>query len=253
MNNTFVSICIPTYNSAKYIKNSILSICQQSYKNIEIIIGDNASTDNTYDIVQELMISDSRISYYKNQNNLGYSGNCNKLISMARGEYVAIYHSDDIYETSIVEKEVEVLNNNREILGAFTLAKQIDSEGSMLPNMFSPFDMKNDIVHVNLNYYLNYVIDSGGSCFVCPTSMVRKTVYDSLGGYNTSLTHIDDQDMWARILKIGVIAVLPERLINYRIHPLQVSTYYLNIKKNELSKEIVNIEKFIKKNGLEKK
>lgn len=54
---------------------------------------------------KELMMSDSRIIYHKNQNNIGYSSNCNKLISLARGEYVAIFHSDDVYESSIVEKK----------------------------------------------------------------------------------------------------------------------------------------------------
>ncbi len=252
MINKLVSICIPTYNSATFITEAITSITQQTYSNIEIIVGDNASTDNTEEIVDLLIKKDARIKYYRNTTNLGYSGNCNKLISLASGDYVAIYHSDDIYDPSIVEKEVEILDNNADILGVFTLAKQIDTSGARLADMFSPFRNENGVRRVSLDQYINNVIDYGGSCFVCPTSMIRKSIYETLDGYNTELKYIEDQDMWARILQKGLIAVIPEYLISYRVHPLQASSYYTNLTRNTLSISITHIEAVINNLKIEK-
>lgn len=253
MKDKLVSICIPTYNAGDFIEEALRSIVGQSYKNIEIIIGDNASTDNTYEIVEKFQKKDSRIRYYRNEINLGYSGNCNKLISMSNGDYIAIYHSDDVYDVNIIEKEVEVLNNDIDLLGIFCLYDQIDKHGKVIEINKFPTNSDKTLHKVYLDEFINIVIDRGGSCFCCPTSMIRKDIYEKLNGYDPDLKYIEDQDMWGRILLNGPIGIINEKLIRYRIHSKQESSIYLDVKREELAFHLQHIKNFINKNSLEEK
>jgi glycosyltransferase involved in cell wall biosynthesis len=248
MKDKLVSVCIPTYNSALFLKETLDSIISQSYNYIEIIIGDNASNDCTIDIIKEFVEKDIRISYYVNQTNIGYSSNCNKLISLAKGDYIAIYHSDDIYDTDIIKKEVEYLNNNIDVLGVFTSFEKINDNGKIIANTKYPINSKHNTIKVNLNEYLKIVITQGGSCFCCPTSMIRKEVYHKLSGYDVNLKYIEDQDMWARILMIGPLVIINEKLIKYRIHVNQGSSIYLNREIDSISLPMKHAIDFINKN-----
>lgn len=248
-----VSICIPTYNSGDFIEETLKSIIEQTYKNIEIIIGDNASTDNTYDIVQKFQKIDSRIKYYKNEINLGYSGNCNKLISMAKGDYVAIYHSDDIYDLKIVEKEVEVLEANIDLLGVFTIYEKIGEHGEIIKNSKYPIISDEEVIKVNLDEYINIILEKGGSCFCCPTSMIKKDIYNKLNGYDVDLKYIEDQDMWGRILLNGSIGIINQKLLKYRIHSKQGSSIYFDNQRTDRALPLNHIKNFIRENLLEDK
>ena len=99
-----VCVCIPTFNSAATIRETLASIVNQSYKHLNIHVVDNDSTDDTLQIVLEF--NDPRIRLYKNKINVGAEGNFNRCIQSATGEYTAIFHADDIYESAMVEKQV---------------------------------------------------------------------------------------------------------------------------------------------------
>ena len=254
MERKLVSICIPTYNSATFIRKTLESVINQTYKNIEIIVGDNSSTDNTEEIVKEYMQLDNRIQYYRNEINLGYSGNCNKLIELAKGEYISIYHSDDIYNVNIVAKEVEVLDENIELAGVFTRAKLINQFGKEIVNKnFSTKYFFKKMNSINLDKFIKYILKKGGSPFICPTSMIRKDVYIKLKGYNLNLKYIEDQDMWIRILLQYSLGIINEELIKYRIHENQGSSYYLDMRREKMSIILEHIEKFLKDNNLQQK
>lgn len=252
MDNKLVSICIPTYNSGKFIEDSLLSIINQTYRNIEIIIGDNASSDNTFEIVKKYQKKDSRIKYYTNETNLGYSENCNKLISISKGEYVSIYHSDDIYNLKIIEKEVDILEKNLDISGVFANYERINEHGVILKNTEYPILVDQKIKRVNLDEYINVVLNKGVSCFCCPSSMIRKEVYERLGGYNPNLKYICDSDMWSRILLDGSLGILKEKLIQYRVHSKQLSYKYLDIERKDIAIPLRHIKSFIYSNSLVK-
>ncbi len=113
-----VSVCVPTYNKARYLRKSLDSIINQTYGNLEIIVSDNPSTDNTEEMVKSF--TDERMKYYRNPTNIGCYNNYNRCLKVATGEFVAFYHSDDIYELSIVEKEVESLQNHTDVAAVFT-------------------------------------------------------------------------------------------------------------------------------------
>ncbi|MDE1309873.1 glycosyltransferase [Vibrio aestuarianus subsp. cardii] len=243
-----VSICIPTYNSAQYIEDTLKSITKQTYENIEIIIGDNASDDDTEQIIRRYILEhDSRITYYKNVENIGAAGNCNKLIHKSNGDFIAIYHSDDIYSCEIVEKQVDYLIRNEKMAGCFTNFSMINSDGEHLK---SAHIIKSDAINkyvVEFNYQdaINSIVDNGVNPFCCPSSMIRKSTYDFVGGYDEKQKYIFDQDMWIRILECSNLAVINEPLIKYRIHSKQLSHIYTDISRSSDSPMIEHISQHL--------
>jgi glycosyltransferase involved in cell wall biosynthesis len=253
MKEKLVSICIPTYNSEFFLEGTLASILGQSYQNIEIIIGDNCSSDKTIQIIENYAKKDFRISYYKNEFNIGYSKNCNKLISKSNGDYICIYHSDDIYHSNIIEKQVNFLNHYDEISGVFTHYNRINEFGEIIEKTKFQIQSIEQVIIVNLDEFIKIVLLKGGSCFCCPTSMIRREVYSFLNCYDESLKYIEDQDMWARILLNGSLAILNEKLINYRIHNKQWSSIYLDIERKEEALPLKHIKNFIFKYNLKPK
>ena len=103
-----ISIALASYNGSKYIHEQIDSILNQTYQDFELIICDDCSTDNTWQILEEYVQKDSRIRIYKNETNLGFKKNFEKAISLCQGEYVALSDQDDIW----MENHLEVLLKN---------------------------------------------------------------------------------------------------------------------------------------------
>ncbi|HAK80314.1 MAG TPA: glycosyl transferase, partial [Runella sp.] len=103
-----VSVIVPTFNRATYLKVAIESILKQKYKNLEIIITDNASTDNTIEIVEAF--NDERIIYYRNPENIGIARNHNKALELCTGEYIQLFSDDDIMLPGCIQKKVDIFN-----------------------------------------------------------------------------------------------------------------------------------------------
>ncbi|HWR32162.1 MAG TPA: glycosyltransferase [Chitinophagaceae bacterium] len=98
-----VSVVMCTYNGEKYLRPQIGSVLSQTYSNLELVIVDDASSDNTVQILEEYRKKDSRVKYFVNEKNLGYNKNFEKAISLASGEYIATCDQDDIWAASKIE------------------------------------------------------------------------------------------------------------------------------------------------------
>ena len=109
-----VSVILPVYNSEKYIFEAIESVLNQTYKNIEIIVIDDCSTDTSAEIINNF--NDNRIRYYKNEKNSGIVYSLNRAISLAKGKYLARMDSDDICLPNRIQEQVNFLNIHPEIL-----------------------------------------------------------------------------------------------------------------------------------------
>jgi glycosyltransferase involved in cell wall biosynthesis len=134
MNNTpRVSVGLPVYNGANFIRESIQSILQQDFRDLELIITDNASTDNTEVICREIAGKDSRVRYYRNESNIGAAGNYNKVVELARGEYFRWQAHDDECHPAMVRRCVEVLDQApSSVVMVYPLAELIDENGRRL-------------------------------------------------------------------------------------------------------------------------
>jgi len=122
-NNPLVTIGIPVFNGEKFLKKRVDSILNQTYKNFEIIISDNASTDNTSKICQSVINKEKNIQYHVQKKNIGYVNNFNYLIKKAKGKYFTIAAVDDIWEPSFLEKNVDILQSNNKIIGSISKVK----------------------------------------------------------------------------------------------------------------------------------
>ena len=125
-----VSIVMPSYNTAEYIAESIDSVLNQSYTNWELIIVDDASTDNT-DFVVEPYLKDKRIKYFKNEQNSGAAVSRNRALAIAKGKWVAFLDSDDLWDRYKLEKQIEFMVKN-DCHFSYTNYQEIDSEGKRL-------------------------------------------------------------------------------------------------------------------------
>ncbi|MEH2339902.1 glycosyltransferase family 2 protein [Nostoc sp.] len=122
-----VSVIIPTYNRPEYLKQAIASAIKQTYKNIEIIVSDNCSSENPQAIVASF--GDSRIRFWRHQQNVGMLANQQHGFNMARGKYVASLHDDDIWNEDFLAKLVPILEVNSELIIAFCDQYIIDANG----------------------------------------------------------------------------------------------------------------------------
>jgi len=225
-----VSICIPAYNTAKFLKESLDSIVNQTYTNREIIVSNNASTDDTEKIVKKY-VEKYKIKYFKNDKNIGPWRNFERCISLAKGEYIAIFHADDIYMPNIVQKQVENFQKNIHIGAVFTNANLINSRGEIIGESKLPVELKKKEI-----YYFSEIFFSALNnlnYLICPSVMVKSKIYHEVIPFRDDLFETaSDMDMWFRILEKYPIVILPEKLINYRISNTH-ETYLINYLRTE--------------------
>ena len=230
MNKPLVSVCIPTYNSAKYLRQCLDSIAEQSYANYEVIISDNCSSDDTVSIIDEY-VRKYGFKLYRNEANIGAGLNFIKLVKLAQGDYVAIYHSDDIYDATIIEHSVQVLMSDETIGLVGTLGDSIDELGV-------PFDTFRLPKHIKKMNKMKYCLDDAlstfgkrGWFFVTPSIMVRKEAYNKLGSFVLNkYGSAGDYEMWLRIACNYNVAIIDKQLMHYRVHKEQGTE--MQIRKN---------------------
>jgi glycosyltransferase involved in cell wall biosynthesis len=127
-----VSIGMPVFNGEKYVRNAIDSIRNQTFSNFELIISDNASTDQTQEICCDYAATDSRIRYYRNEKNIGGPKNYNKVFDLSNSEYFKWAAYDDVLAPEFLRKCVGVLDNDTSLVGCYSKTGRIDENGNFL-------------------------------------------------------------------------------------------------------------------------
>ncbi|SMO58621.1 glycosyltransferase [Solitalea koreensis] len=200
-----VSIALCSYNGAKFIIDQINSIQLQTYPNLEIIIVDDCSTDNTWNLVTNLAAEDSRIKAYKNEVNIGFNKNFEKAISLCSGDYIAISDQDDIWMPIKIDTLVKNIGDKGVI---FSNSQYIDEQGQLL-NKYLLYDF-------NLSHYQCFKSILLHNILTGHTTMFRKKFSEQLlpipqNGY---------YDWWLAFIGIynNELIYLNEVLTYYRIH-----------------------------------
>ncbi|MGF1454659.1 MAG: glycosyltransferase family 2 protein [Alphaproteobacteria bacterium] len=127
-----VSIGLPVYNGSNYVGSALEAILAQTYTDFEVVICDNASTDDTQEICESFAARDPRIRYIRNPENLGASPNFNKTFHESTGQYFAWHAHDDYYEPTWLERCVEALDNDPDVVLSYTRLNMLDMEGNRL-------------------------------------------------------------------------------------------------------------------------
>lgn len=219
-----VSICIPTYNSGATLAETLASIIAQSYTRLEILVVDNASADNTIEVARRF--DDSRIQIHENAENIGAEGNFNRCIQLARGEYTAIYHADDLYLEQMVAAQVDFLERHPAVGGVLTEAVLIDDSGKQTGAIKMPAELARKNHPVISFPELFSALLRHSNFLICPSAMVRTAIYQNdIKGWRGELFGSSaDLDVWLRIARHGQLGLLPAKLMKYRISTAQFSS-----------------------------
>lgn len=223
-NGPLVSICIPTYNSGATLGQTLASIVGQSYPRLEILVVDNASTDNTIEVVRRF--DDPRITMHQNATNIGAEGNFNRCIALAGGLYTAIYHADDLYTSQMVAQQVEFLDCHPDAGGVLTEAMVIDGHGREHGAIGFPAELRTHGARTVSFVELFSALLRHSNFLVCPSAMVRTSVYkDDIQGWRGQLFGSSaDLDIWLRIARRSGLGLLPAKLMKYRVSDAQYSS-----------------------------
>lgn len=210
-----LSVILTSYNHGKYLREAINSVLNQTFADFELIIWDDASNDQSWDIIQSY--SDPRIKPFKNSENKMPAFGVNKIIQeIAQGKYMALHHSDDIWELDKIEKQIAFLESNPQIGAVFSWAQIIGENGEQLNDNSHPynnlFEQPNRTRHEWLNFFFYH-----GNALCHPSLLIRKTCYQECGVYRYGFAQLPDFDMWIRLCLKYDIHILPEKLVRFRV------------------------------------
>jgi glycosyltransferase involved in cell wall biosynthesis len=253
-----VSIIIPTYNSDKFLYETIESVLAQTYHNYEILIIDDGSTDNTKEVLKPFK---DKIKYIYQKNSGGPAKPRNIGIKKATGKYIAIFDSDDIMMPQKLDQSVKFLENEPNVGMVFTNFMKINEKGQQYSGthlvtykMFCKLNKKKvgDAKYIikgkdafETLFFENYIGTSG--------VIVRKEIFSKVGLFNENVTHggLEDRDMWFRICRFYDIGYLDLIGHKYRIRKGSVSkrTLASNLARASV---IIKYSKFIKSKKVKK-
>ncbi|WP_125718533.1 glycosyltransferase family 2 protein [Flavobacterium ustbae] len=208
--NALVSILTPTYNTEKFIKSTIESAQNQTYTNWEMILVDDASTDNTVAIIEKFVQKDSRIKLFKLPENRGNGFARNAALEKATGKYIAYLDADDLWFSEKLEKQIQFLKTNN-LHFTFSFYDSVNEEGNDLNRRV---ESPNPLTYKQL-FFCNYV---GNLTAIYDVDYFGKIILE------TSQKR-QDWRIWLTILKqIKVAMPVPESLAFYRIRKDSISS-----------------------------
>jgi len=205
VNQPLVSVLMPAYNAKRFIRQAIDSILNQSYKNIELLIADDCSKDNTKQIIDSY--TDNRIRRFYNEKNLGYLKTWNKIIAEAKGSYITFQDADDVSDLNRIELMLNAFKNDKALGACGSNYKRISEEDK------EEYTSDFVLTHDEIVKKMPDVFDIVGSAI-----MITREVYDTIGGYNEFFDRMGAEDYyWIYLIseKFKLIN-LPEALYYYR-------------------------------------
>jgi alpha-1,3-rhamnosyltransferase len=200
-----VSVIVPSYNHQHYIEQCINSIISQTYSNIQLIVIDDGSKDNSFEIIERL--SRQYGFFAEKQVNIGLSMTLNKAINnYAKGEYIAVVASDDYWDSEKIEKQVKFLMLHSEYAMCCGKAYIVNDNGDKVGILASKKQEKISFDQLIM-----------GNSIAALTVMMKRKVFIEVGGFDQKL-RVEDWDMWLRISNKYEIGYMDEFLAFYRMH-----------------------------------
>ncbi|MCL1938759.1 MAG: glycosyltransferase [Candidatus Azobacteroides sp.] len=215
-----VSAIVPSYNHAPYIQECVLSIVNQTYKNIEIIVIDDGSSDNSREILEEMQ---KRLGFrLEFQANQGLSKTLNKGIRSAQGKYISCSASDDFWELDKVERQVAFLENHPEYSFVCGKIHMVDAQSRIIEGLTIIDPVRDPIESVKFESLLER------NCIPAPSVMFTKEIWEKCGGYNEN-TIVEDFDFCLKVASKSKIVYIDEYFANYRWHGQNITVYTLKM------------------------
>ena len=231
-----VSVCIPTYNTARYLPQTIESVLAQDFADYELVICDNASTDDTPELCQKYR--DERLRYLRFEDLTNQAGNFNRCLSEARGELVTLLHSDDYFLPGFLNDRVGRFERDPKLGLVFGAVEVVDAGGEHVSTStrwpqdrsFGPGELVEELVM---------------GCLVSPPSlMVRRSLIEKAGRFRSDLTWGHDWEWTIRLAEQGTAEYASHAFAAYRVHDASGTAEILNAAKNGHQERLILEETF---------
>jgi glycosyltransferase involved in cell wall biosynthesis len=207
-----VSFVIPTYNYGRYIAGAIDSLLSQTYGPIELIVIDDASTDDTGRVLDSYL-QDPRVRIVRHTTNHGHIRTYNEGLRMARGEFVGLLSADDVcLSPTAVERQVAVFDSDPQVGFVYSALTVVDDTVSVL---FTAPQWPADGIRPGIEEFRRLLFEN-----LVPASgtLVRKALHERLGYYDEGLAHAGDWDLWLRLAAHAPVGFVADSLYGYRVH-----------------------------------
>jgi glycosyltransferase involved in cell wall biosynthesis len=218
-----VSVIIPTYNSAQFLDEALQSVFDQTFKDFEVIVIDDGSTDQTKQVLEKY---GDRIRYIFQENG-GPAKARNRGIKESSGKYVAFLDADDVWLPLKLEKQVNTFRHHPELAMVFTEHSSFNEKGVFQTSLGKKKKLLNGDIARNI------FLHSG---VATPTVMVRKEVFSKIGLFEEELQMAEDDNMWIRIAANFKVELIDESLVKRRVHPQSMTIdqrkLFESVKKN---------------------
>lgn len=216
-----VSVILATYNDQKYIRQAVNSILFQKLEDLELIIVDDASTDNTKNILEDIKKNDSRVKVYRNNNNRGLPYSLNRALHYAKGKYIARMDGDDISLPNRLQKQYNYMEEHKEVGICGTLYKRIGHSSGVCA-----IENDSEFIKAMLIYY---------SPLGHSTWFIRKSFLDMYNlRYNLKFKSSQDYEFLYRVKDLTNYACIQEILLLYRVHSSSITGQTKGLDKNML-------------------
>jgi glycosyltransferase involved in cell wall biosynthesis len=210
-----VSVTMPVYNGERFVGQAIESILRQTYRELELIVVDDGSTDATPRILAAYAASDDRIVVHT-QENAGYVAALNTAAAIGQGELLARLDADDVAEPSRLRRQVDFLDAHPDVAVVGGSLLVIDATGR--PFYLATYPPEASDIRAALAHR---------TPLAHPTVLMRRRVFDAVGGYRTGFPHAEDYDLWLRISSAHELVNLPDIFARYRVHGANASLHWL--------------------------
>jgi glycosyltransferase involved in cell wall biosynthesis len=213
-----VCVCIPVYNGARYIAESVESVLSQTLGDLRVFVCDNCSTDATGEIVQTF--KDPRVTYLRSPVRLSAVGNHNRCLSVADGEYVCLWHHDDVMLPTNLERKVEFLDAHPHVGFVHSNLLRVDADGRPFAEHWAA-ESRQDCIETGREFVPRYLMrmHSFGSLVFIGAVVARRACYERVGWFREALSLSFDDEMWMRLALHFDVGCLGEPLVKYRVHP----------------------------------
>lgn len=233
MGKPLISVVMPAHNAEKHIKKAIESILGQTFKNFELIIVNDASTDKTLSIIKSYARRDPRIRVVNNRKNLDIARSLNKGIEVAKSEIIARMDADDISLPNRLEVQHKAINSSKRIAVVGANIVVMDPKEKDISARSYPENSK-DLKACFFKY----------SPFAHPVVMFRKKIFDKVGRYNPEYSPTEDLDLWFRMGIKHEFKSVPQLLLRYRLS--EASSSHSIIRRLEMLVFRIRIKAIIK-------
>ncbi|AKK30321.1 glycosyl transferase family 2 [Mycobacterium sp. EPa45] len=208
-----VSLCIPAFQAGQYLRDTLDSVLAQEFPDLEVVVVDNNSSDETPAILDA--ITDDRVRVVRNETTLSAEDNHNLAVRLSRGEFVKVISADDTLKYNCVAAQAAVLQSNPDVTVVASRTDFIDDAGALL---FAARGLRGILGRQTGERVIRQMVRSAKNPVGAPVSvMFRRSDFDRCGGFRGPHLFTLDMDLWTRLLSFGHFYGMPETLAAYRI------------------------------------